>query len=626
MKKSLFICFVAVSLLSPTLFLLSQENRDSIRFMSRVSEAIQLASKDSLQALAALKKVRKMADSIDQPYYQLKAERLHIHFLEQWNQIDKADSLYDILITRARKLGDDQNLYAALAGKASLQYRLGRNGRALSYYYDALSIAVNRKDSLNWSRILNNISLVQNKLKDFEGSTRTLQKALELKEELQDTVGMATIYSNLGNVYVKMKRGEDALNAYRNAQRVYSSAGYFTDAQLINENIGQLYYQRDEFDLASGYLDSAITIREQMPLSLNYIALIAQRADIHNIQGEYREGLSIFLKIDTIIGDQSYPAIQKDLFKGLSQSYAGLGDYEKAYEYAEKRRSVEAELNASAEIEIQEKYEALFKSEEKDSQLKIQAIELQAEKDKSRFWSILGVAGFLLLLLAIIAVIAIRRRNEVLKEKNELTTRSLHERDILLREVHHRVKNNLQIISSMLSMQGRRAQDEELKREIRVSENRVRSMSLIHEHLYNVDELANIDMAEYLKELLQNLMISFPNHQVNIQTQIESIRLDIDTAVALGLIINESVTNSMKHAFKGEEKDRINIHLSSIRDIISLKIADNGCGFNPSERPHRSFGLTMIHAFTESLDGQLEMDSSDGTQLSIQFPLKQQNG
>ncbi|MBZ8180359.1 sensor histidine kinase [Oscillatoria salina] len=204
---------------------------------------------------------------------------------------------------------------------------------------------------------------------------------------------------------------------------------------------------------------------------------------------------------------------------------------------------------------------------------------------------------------------------------------SLQEKEVLLKEIHHRVKNNLQIISSLLKLQSEYIKDHDVLSVLSDSYNRVRSMSLIHEKLYQSSGLAQIDAAEYIKSLVNNLICSYQylSNRIDLEVKIEPIFFDIDTAIPCGLIINELICNSLKYAFPEGKAGKIDIKLTTDnRGYLDLEVSDNGIGL-PADfdlEMSESLGLQLVTNLTNQLEGQIEINSQTGTVFKIIFPKK----
>jgi two-component sensor histidine kinase/HAMP domain-containing protein len=211
-----------------------------------------------------------------------------------------------------------------------------------------------------------------------------------------------------------------------------------------------------------------------------------------------------------------------------------------------------------------------------------------------------------------------------ISEKNALLQNSLHEKDVLIREVHHRVKNNLQVISSLLTLQANKLNEPRLTEAFKESQNRIRSMALIHEKLYKTSNFAKLEMEEYVNQLIMYLFTSYNINTSKIQTSVEidNISVNIDIAIVLGLIINETITNSLKHAFNNNDKGRISISLKSCEDnSYALTIKDSGTGFPDDFNFEKSdtLGLLLVNTLVEQLDGKVEFGTKGGAEIRVLF-------
>ena len=211
------------------------------------------------------------------------------------------------------------------------------------------------------------------------------------------------------------------------------------------------------------------------------------------------------------------------------------------------------------------------------------------------------------------------------KVKNEqLIISSLKEKETLLHEIHHRVKNNMAVIGSLLKMQSNSIEDEQIKEVLKVSKNRVYAMSAVHETLHGSDNLSQIDLKTYLHKVTSSI---FQTYSINpdkakLNTDIEEIPISIDQASPLGLVINELLSNSLKYAFLDERKGEINVSMKKRNTEIELTVMDNGVGM-PKDfdwKKSKSLGLKLVRTLVENqLDGSIDMESNNGTKFTIKF-------
>ena len=209
------------------------------------------------------------------------------------------------------------------------------------------------------------------------------------------------------------------------------------------------------------------------------------------------------------------------------------------------------------------------------------------------------------------------------EEAQKQITHSLEEKEILLREVHHRVKNNMQIIVSLLNLQSNTIKNREMKDIFKESQNRVRSMSMIHEEVYQSDDLAKIDFQSYIKHFIKSLSQTYSTGLNNVgwMGDIDEVKLNIETSIPCGLILNELLSNSLKHAFKDGKDGKIWVKLKEEHDEIRLEVTDNGTGLPDDFQLEKTstLGLELVKNLVKQLNGKIEVKNENGTSFIITF-------
>jgi two-component sensor histidine kinase len=219
-----------------------------------------------------------------------------------------------------------------------------------------------------------------------------------------------------------------------------------------------------------------------------------------------------------------------------------------------------------------------------------------------------------------------RQAADLIEQKRieaQLTT-SLREKEVLLKEIHHRVKNNLQVVASLLYLQSDSLDDPQLLAQFQESQHRIHSMALIHETLYQARDLAHVDFAQYIQALAAYLMQSYTvdDARIILQTHTHEVWLDIDAAVPCGLILNELVSNTLKHAFPDGRPGEIHLDLRSEPGLTTLRVRDTGVGFPDGldVRQAESLGLQLVGMLTEQLGGTIDLSRAEGTTVTLTFP------
>lgn len=210
------------------------------------------------------------------------------------------------------------------------------------------------------------------------------------------------------------------------------------------------------------------------------------------------------------------------------------------------------------------------------------------------------------------------------KKAEEQNKEALREKEVLLREIHHRVKNNMQIISSLLNLQSQSLRDPEIKAMFRESQDRIRTMALVHEKLYQTSDLSRIDFAEYIRSLVAYLFRAYPTEagRIQLKTDMDKTFLDINTSIPCGLIVNELVSNALKHAFPDERKGEIAIELrESEGGTLRLTVRDNGIGFPEGVdlRATDTLGLQIVTLLVDQIDGKLDVKRDRGAAFTVTF-------
>lgn len=298
---------------------------------------------------------------------------------------------------------------------------------------------------------------------------------------------------------------------------------------------------------------------------------------------------------------------ERDNFK---QANKALETY---YAYEDLLREEEQDF---ALLDLEAKYDKQTKERQID--LLANTNELQNTRLKQqKSFLIIGSAGFAFISMLFFFIYNLYKK---VSSQNLVISETLKTKDILLREIHHRVKNNLQVISSLLSLQSRQIEDIGTKQAIKEGRSRVRSMALIHQNLYQNDNLTGVSVSFYLNKLIEELFETYKieNDRVVLEMDIDDIELDVDTMVPFGLIANELVSNCLKHAFPQKTTGKITVKLKDQDNNLFLSVRDNGIGVDEEKLVNsKSFGNKLLKAFTQKLHGNLEVINDSGTTVNL---------
>ncbi|PZX47578.1 tetratricopeptide repeat-containing sensor histidine kinase [Algoriphagus chordae] len=591
---------------------------------------------------------------------------------ERASNYDSALAAYNQALPIFQELKDTAGVASVLENIGLAYSYQGSYKLALNYMEQADSVLKTNTPltSGRWTNLYYNKTTIYNSLGEYREALFYALKGLKLSEDLKDERRINLGYIMLEDTYDKLEDQENWLkyvklakvfaekseNGLRNADLDFKLARYYLDKEIYDSasyysEKGLAYYSENNYGegLTRGYIlrgkiffsqkeyqkaiqEYQLALKHMNNEESRQIASVSHNLGIsYSRIGNYNkadEYLNQALSYRLDFGQKSTLA---PTYLALSESNLDRGNYKNAYEYYTKYKAYEDsildETKTKQIAELQTEYETEKKDQaivelEQESQIQ----HLLAAKQKSHIY--LSLAGIALLLI-IILVFFYRARlkqkaNLQLAIKNAEIAKQNDEKELLLKEIHHRVKNNLQIISSLLSMQTRGVKDLKVIDAMKESQSRVKTMALIHEKLYQYENLSSINMQEYMKQLSEFLTQTYgKNKEVEVIIQAEEINLDIDTAVPLGLITNELLSNALKYAFEGTETGKIEISLNRTESKdFKLVISDSGKGIDKDLDIEKtsSLGLRLVRTLTRQINGNLSFQSHPGTTFSIIFP------
>jgi two-component sensor histidine kinase len=246
----------------------------------------------------------------------------------------------------------------------------------------------------------------------------------------------------------------------------------------------------------------------------------------------------------------------------------------------------------------------------------VSALEIRKQKVEKRILMAIAVGALLLFGFIVVQVRAKQRTNQLLREKNAIIEKNLQDREVLLREIHHRVKNNLQFISSLFSLQARHVSDEAALQALREGKERIGTIAMVHQKLYQENNLTGVDMADYLDSLVKHLMGAFgmDGSRLLLDLRCDPLRLDIDSAMPLGLMVNELVTNAFKYGLKDVHDPVLWVELKRDGERLHLIVKDNGAGFPDAFNPEAStgFGFHLMQSLSKKLGATVQVSNHPG--------------
>jgi two-component sensor histidine kinase len=524
----------------------------------------------------------------------------------------------------------DTHAMSVHLGNKGFAYKLkGEYIKALAAYMQALDLLADTDLKIKIT-ILNNIGNLYADQNDYVLALDFYQQAKQLAEAEKNENAVAYALNNIGNVYFSQKKYDLALlNFYASLQLKRALGDKRGQANSLG-NISRVYFERAALDSARLYLMQA----EQLYLTLKDKASLAEvyfhYGDLYIAEGDEKQGIAYYEKcLQTSLTIGAKP-IKLPLFKRLSSYYADKKDYQKAYIYAKEYDNLRDSLQT---IEHTKQLNNLrHEGETRDQQRAIDALQqanqiqtLNARGQKQVQYMLWGslLLSSLLFFIATNFYRAKRKHNLLLEDKNKQISKALNYSQMLLREIHHRVKNNLQIISSLLNLQRHSTKEDILQQ----SQERLHTMSLLHELLYQSKNIGAIDLDSYVRPLLQQLRQAYQRaEQITTIVEISPISLDIEQLTPCGLILNELITNAYKYAFATPtEGQKIEIRGHFVDDNhYNLSVSDNGQGLPPDFdiSRARSLGLRLVQGLAKQMRAKLVIHNHAPTTFSIIIPIQ----
>jgi two-component sensor histidine kinase len=425
----------------------------------------------------------------------------------------------------------------------------------------------------------------------------SLHNAIKVHKELKDSAKISALEAE----YVAFKEGKSTQTAVAHQNTTFI-ADPVEKKKYLEESIEKHEYNNNLTMLLTNRLLLSDELRDEK----NYAQAIKVLED----------GLPSL--------NDSILLFRLNYYTKLKKLHEWNGNYKTALMYADSALVMESALLDEKRLEAIKEMEAKYHKLEQDNQILI----LQKQQDathRNMYLALLGACFIAALALGIYLLYRQKSKtNAILEHKNKQITEMLQEKELLLREIHHRVKNNLQVVSSLLNLQSNYITDDIALEAINDGKNRVLSMALIHQNLYSDEHLAAIETKEYFDDLLVQLFESYniDDEHIKLEKDIDNFLIDVDTMIPLGLITNELISNALKHAFKDRLEGKIFFSVKNINGNIIIAIKDNGIGVEPSLfTSSLSFGNKMIQAFVEKLKANFEVKNDCGTEIVMTIPI-----
>jgi len=505
-------------------------------------------------------------------------------------------------------------------------YMNGEIEKAIKYYVSGIKKFETLKDTYFVAMLYNNIGAAYQLRKKPEETIKYYLKALKGFEEVKDTLWMANLYNNISIQKNELGLYQEELDYKQKAMDIYIAQKDTQMILLTKGNLAHTYFKLGEYKKsllnAEDYLNSPYNEAGQ---SARATVLLAYAYTLQKM-GEQTRSMNIVNEAKDIAEKNGFKEITMKAHQHLASLYEGQNNYKQAYIHFKSFHALQDTLFNQQKDETINDLLVKYDSDKKDADIILLNAEnelknLQIAQSNTTKWALI----FGLFLVSLLAFLAWRLKNIKAKNNIELTSKNqqiskaLEEKNILLREIHHRVKNNLQVISSLLKLQSQYIEDVGAIKAIAEGRNRVHSMALLHQNLYKEDNLTGVNMKEYFTNLIEGLFDAYKITDIKLVTEIEDLTLDIDTVIPLGLIANELVSNALKHAFENVKNGILVVKLLEKDGYLIFNVKDNGNGYDENlvTEGKKSFGQKLIKSLSDKLEADVQVTTTTGTDVTL---------
>jgi two-component sensor histidine kinase/Flp pilus assembly protein TadD len=517
-----------------------------------------------------------------------------------------------------KRLNNKKEIAVSAHFLGSIHLFSGNNTIAQSYLLEAATIYEAIGTKLEKANINKTLASFYMNIEQEEKGLERYVKALEDFTSINDSAGMASCYANLGKLYIDLGDFEKA-EAHLLMQKALNEV-FPTQREMgfHYDFMGLLRQKQGKLNEAYEAHLTALKIREQLSSTFNLCESKLNISEVLIQLGKHSEAIKHLLDVLSYEEHDSKNQASTAHYL-LSEAYEKTGNFAEALNHYKQYKSISDSIYNEESIQIIAEKDAQFLKQEQDAEIAL----LSKENARSK---ILLYGSLILVLLFLIFSIAALLMYQKIKNQNNIIQKTLSEKDLLIHEIHHRVKNNLQIISSLLKLQSRYIKDKTALAAIEDGRNRVQSMAILHKNLYKDENTTGVNMQVYFADLIDGIFQSYSldKGKIALDLEIDSVEIDIDTVISIGLIMNELITNAIKYAFDdGQPSPTIQVKFKNQADDYELIVRDNGIGIKDeiiNATTTETFGQKMIQTFVQKLKARMQINNKNGTEVTILIP------
>ncbi len=602
----------------------AQASTDSLRFDAYYKYTYRFGYRDSAAASLRVDTLSSYVPAETPSWYEARAVYLRSQIQRHHGDMANAKTTITEAIRLSRMSGDSNKVADYLHAKARLYLPAGAFDEALRLSQQAFDLYRQVDNPSGQVNTLNAMGLIQRQMGNKEEALAYYEKCYELGREHSHRKAFLGIISNLAIAHQNLERYDKAIALYREGLELAEKPPIqYRRRAYLQTNLAGLHQKREQYEASVQEMTKAYKFFEQQGSLKEKCAASWGLASSYFELHRYSDAIDFSRLALSQAGEQKQ--LRSQIHHLLSAAFKATGRPDSAITHLETYAELSQELTKEANDKSVAELEARFQNREQKLEIDRLATEDAAKATRLRQRSyIIGVTLMGLVLLGLLLWRNLRQR-KLIENQNSLISRALKDKELLLKEIHHRVKNNLQMVSSLLNMQTHFIEDKAAADALQLGRSRVRSMALIHQKLYVGDTVSTIvDAKDYLERLAREVVDTHspPGTDIDLQLDIAPLQMDIDLVVPLGLLTNEAVTNAVKYAYNNRTKGLLAIKLAQHNDEYVLTVKDDGPGINQSqdEEKNASFGQLLMQTLAEQLEGTLAVtDSGDGMQVILRF-------
>lgn len=541
---------------------------------------------------------------------------------ENQNKLDSAFQIYDDAIDIATKHNDALSKAKLLNAIGVTHYYAGNLKDALDYYQRGLDWSMELGYSEGISYALNNMGVIYRMQSRFNKALEIYNKSLDIKKQENDTIGIISSLYNKGLCYSYLKKFNESLETFQKSEEF--SKFIDPDHPLIpNTAIGKgvALFNLGEHDQAKEYLKSGIKqLQQPTPEKISAMAYLGAI----EVKAGNPKGLEKIEEAYEAIVNSGRKELLRTILKEKAIAAEILSNHKMAGESWKEYSHISDSINMESSLWAIEEMQAKFELKDKENTIALQQLEIEKESAKKKRYLHSGLFLLVVVVGGSFFMSKIMKQRKQLADLIHIKDKVIDTNELLLQEMHHRTKNNLQLLNSILNLNSRNAQSPAAIKALQSSRDSVGAISILHQQLYVNKDFRHVDFAQYIQDLCEYFRSAFmlKDRNITLKCDCKPLSLDIDQAIPSGLIINELITNSVKHAFPKCKPGYIHLKIDSTLTNIVLEVKDNGesdIELNHSE----GTGKKLIDIFKHKYDGKFTyFNSGKGTIGRFSMPLK----